>query len=243
MKIEVVSSYEEMSERVARTIAREIISRPEPVLGFPTGDTPKLTYEILVNYYEKGLVNFSDVTTFNLDEYYPISNNHPDSFARYMEERLFSRVNIANENIHVPDGTIPESEIESYCDEYERKIAEAGGLDLLILGIGENGHIGFNEPGVDFGSRTRLVDLKRKTLEANFEDPEEAPKRALTMGIKTIMRAQNIVLLATGKKKSTAIERALQGPVSNRWPASILQLHPNVTLILDEPAGRELEDF
>jgi glucosamine-6-phosphate deaminase len=243
MIIEVETGYEEASERAARTIAREILTGPKPVLGFPTGDTPKLTYEILVQYYEEGLVDFSGVTTFNLDEYYPISKDHPDSFTRYMKERLFDRINIPNENTHVPDGTVPENEIEPYCEEYERKIAEAGGLDLLVLGIGENGHIGFNEPGVDFGSRTRLVDLKRKTLEANFENPEEAPKRALTMGIKSIMRAQKILLLATGKRKATAVERALRGPVTDKWPGSVLQLHPDVRTILDEPAARELDDF
>lgn len=242
MKIIVEPSYDEVSKSVAQIIAREIISKNDPVLGLPTGDTPKRTYELLVDYYRHELVDFSSVTTFNLDEYYPISKDDPKSFARYMEERLFNRVNLSKEKTHVPDGTIAESEIEPYCDRYERKISEAGGIDLLILGIGQNGHIGFNEPGVNFGTRTRLVELSKKTLEANFEDQTEAPNRAITMGIRTIMGARKLLLLAVGKRKSTAIKKSLTGPITSEWPASVLQLHPDFTAILDGDASRKLED-
>lgn len=242
MKTIVEPSYEEVSKSAAQIIAREIIFQNDPVLGLPTGDTPKRTYELLVEYYRDGLVDFSSVTTFNLDEYYPISKDDPKSFARYMEERLFTQVNLARERIHVPDGRIAENEIEPFCEKYEEKIAEAGGIDLLILGIGQNGHIGFNEPGVNFGTRTRLVELRKETLEANFEDPAEAPERALTMGIKTIMGARKLLLLADGKRKSTAIKKSLTGPIKSDWPGSVLQLHPDLTVILDEDAGGELED-
>ncbi|MBS3788119.1 MAG: glucosamine-6-phosphate deaminase [Candidatus Bipolaricaulota bacterium] len=242
MKIIVEPRYEEVSKSAARIIAREIISKTDPVLGLPTGDTPKRTYELLVEYYRDGLVDFSSVTTFNLDEYYPISKDDPKSFARYMEDRLFTQVNLARDSINFPDSTIAENEIEQYCEKYERKISEAGGIDLLILGIGQNGHIGFNEPGVNFGTRTRLVDLRKETLEANFENPAEAPKRALTMGIKSIMRARKLLLLANGKRKSTPIKKSLTGPITTDWPASVLQLHPDLTVILDEDASRELED-
>lgn len=242
MKIIVEPKYEEVSKSAARIIAREIISKTDPVLGLPTGDTPKRTYELLVEYYRDGLVDFSSVTTFNLDEYYPISKDDPKSFARYMEDRLFTQVNLARERIHVPDGTVAEEEIGPYCKKYERKISESGGINLLILGIGHNGHIGFNEPGVNFGTRTRLVELSQETLEANFEDPAEAPKRALTMGIKSIMSAKKLLLLADGKQKSTPIKKSLTGPITTDWPASVLQLHPDLTVILDEDAARELED-
>lgn len=240
MKIIVEPSYEEVSKSAAQIIAREIILQTDPVLGLPTGDTPKRIYELLVGYYREGLVDFSSVTTFNLDEYYPISKDDPKSFARYMEERLFTQVSLSRERIHVPDGTIAENEIEPYCEKYERKIAKAGGIDLLILGIGQNGHIGFNEPGVNFGTRTRLVELRRETLEANFEDPAEAPEGAITMGIKTIMRAKKLLLLVDGKRKSTPIKKSFTGPITSEWPASVLQLHPDLTVILDEEAGGDL---
>ena len=239
MKIEVKNSYEKVSRRAAEIIAREIIIRRNPVLGLPTGDTPIGTYELLVSYYEKGLVDFSRVKTFNLDEYYPISENDPRSFAGYMDEKLFEKVNLAEDNTNLPDGTIPRCELEDHCEEYEKEIDAAGGIDLLVLGIGENGHIGFNEPGTDFGTETRLVKLAESTIRSNFEEPDKAPDHAITMGIKTIMQSSKILLLATGEEKRETVVRSLKGTVTNEWPASILQLHPHVICLFDRGAGGE----
>lgn len=243
MEIKIKNNYDAVSETAARTIAGEILTREDPVLGLPTGDTPKGTYELLVNYYEQGLLDFSRVKSFNLDEYYPISPDHRKSFARYMEKRLFGKVDTREKNVTVPDGTVPRDKIERYCKSYEEKISAAGGIDLLILGIGKNGHIGFNEPGTDFGSKTRLVELTERTKKENFNDPDAAPDRAITMGIRTIMNAKRIVLLATGEEKSRSIGKALTGPVTEEWPASILQLHPNAAFVLDRRAGKEVRNL
>ncbi len=240
MNINIERDYEAVSRKAARIIAREILDRKEPVLGLPTGETPKGTYSILVSYYESKILDFARVSTFNLDEYYPISGDDPRSFTRYMEERFFNEIDIPEKNVHIPDGAIPREKVEDYCKEYEKKIAAEGGLDLLILGIGENGHIGFNEPGAEFGTRTRLVNLSQETRKANFTEPDQSPDRAITMGIKTIMKSRKILLIATGKRKAKAVKKALTGPVSEENPASILQLHPNITFLLDELAGNLL---
>lgn len=240
LKTKIEPNYNAVSRTATRMIAREILTKKDPVLGLPTGETPKGIYELLVNCYEYGLLDFSRAKTFNLDEYYPISPDHRKSFARYMEKRLFGKVNTRENNVTVPDGSIPLKKIEAYCESYEEKISAAGGMDLLILGIGKNGHIGFNEPGTDFGSRTRLVELTERTKKENFDDPDTAPDRAITMGIRTIMNAKRIVLLATGEEKSGSVRKALTGPVTEEWPASILQLHPNATFVLDREAGKEI---
>lgn len=240
MKIEVKDNYEEVSQRAAELVARELLLREEPVMGLPTGGTPKKMYDILVTYYEKGLVDFSKVTTFNLDEYYPISKNDPESFNRYMEERFVSKVNIKNENYHIFNGEIDEDKTDSHCRNYEKSIKEAGGIDLTVLGIGENGHIAFNEPGTDFSAISRKVKLNKETIENGFEDVDSAPKEALTMGIKTITHSTKILLLASGDHKARAIEEAISGPVTRDCPASVLQLHPEVTFLLDEEAGKRI---
>lgn len=237
MKIEIENNYEEISKRAARITAREILVREDPVLGLPTGDTPKGMYELLVEYYQSGLIDFSKVKTFNLDEYYPMSKEDPNSFGRYLEERLLSKVNIGEDNIHLIDGSVPRDQVETYCGNYEEKIDNLGRADLSILGIGENGHIAFNEPGSGFQTATRLVDLEEGTIRRNFENPDEAPNKAITVGIKTIMNSGKILLLAAGEQKSKAIEKSVAGPVTEEWPASILQLHPNVTFLLDEKAA------
>ena len=242
MRISLKPDYESVSRKTAQLIVRKILTKNRLVLGLPTGDTPKRMYEIMVDYHSRGLVDFSGVTTFNLDEYYPISRGDPKSFRHYMDQRLFDKVNLSPRRTNVPDGTLDRVEVGSYCEKYERKISEAGGIGLMVLGIGENGHIGFNEPGVDFATNTRLVDLKRRTIESNFDEPDQSPDEAITMGIKTIMNAREIILMAAGRKKRKAIEMSLSGTITNEWPASVLQLHPNVSVILDGEAGEGLPD-
>ena len=235
MKKIVTKDYHEMSYRAAAIIARQIIGKPKSVLGFPTGETPIDTYARLVNYYENDLLDFSDVTTFNLDEYYNLPKDHEKSFHSYMKERVFSKVNLKKKNTNIPDGKADNPELE--CESYEKKIEEAGGINFMVLGIGVNGHIGFNEPGTRWGSKTRLVDLAESTKERNFDLVDDAPDRALTMGIKTIMHSDRVLLLASGEEKKSALENTLQGPIKRRWPGSILQLHPDLTVVIDKEAA------
>lgn len=241
MKIEVRSSYEEVSLRASRFVAREIVSNPQPVLGLPTGNTPKRLYDLLVKYYDEGLISFSDVETFNLDEYYPISGDDPRSFYHYMDKRLFSRVNIQKQNVHIFDGEASRGELDRHCRNYEEMIRDSGGIDLMVLGIGKNGHIGFNEPGVGFGTTSRLVQLKKSTLNRNFDEPSAAPDTALTMGIKTIMNSSKILLIASGEAKAEALRHSIRGEVRDDYPASVLQLHPEVTFVLDRKAAGKLD--
>ena len=241
MKIEVRSSYDEVSRRASKFVAREIVSNPHPVLGLPTGNTPKRLYELLVKYYDEGLISFSDVETFNLDEYYPISGDDPRSFRHYMDKWLFNQVNIQEQNVHIFDGEVPRDELEKHCRNYEEMIKGSGGIDLMVLGIGKNGHIGFNEPGVEFGTTSRLVQLKESTLERNFDEPSRAPDTALTMGIKTIMNSSKILLIASGEAKAEAVRQSIRGEVRDDYPASVLQLHPEVTFMLDRKAAGQLD--
>lgn len=212
------------------------------VLGLPTGGTPVQLYQALIASYRRGEVDFSEVVSFNLDEYLGLEPTHPQSYRRFMEENLFRHVNIRPENIHFLSG-LPE-DIASHCADYERAIAAAGGIDLQILGIGRDGHIGFNEPTSSFRSRTRETALARQTIEDNlrfFEREEDVPRWALTMGIETIMEAREILLLATGANKAEALQAMVEGPVAAICPASILQFHPAVTVVCDEAAAAKLE--
>ena len=227
-----------MSCEAGRIVARQILAKEDSVLGLPTGDTPIGMYEELVQMYNCGVIDFSKIITFNLDEYYGLSPDHPQSYHRYMREKLFNHVNAQEGNIHVPDGVA--RDIEEECRRYEEEIYRYGGIDLEILGIGPNGHIGFNEPGSDWGMITGLVKLSeetRRSAASHFGDPAEVPSQAITMGIKTIMRARKILLLAYGKKKAEITFKALKGPITKQVPASTLQLHPTVTVILDKEAG------
>lgn len=235
MKIIVTEDYDEMSSRAANIIARQITREPRSVLGLPTGRTPVGTYSRLVSYYEGDLLDFDEVTTFNLDEYYDLPGDHEKSFHRYMEKRLFSKVNLKEENTNIPNGTADNPEQE--CRRYQRKIEEAGGINLMVLGVGVNGHIGFNEPGTRWGSETRLVDLTEETKKSNFSQMNKAPDKALTMGIKTIMHSDRVLLLASGDKKERPLEHTLQGQIDRKWPGSILQLHPNLTVVSDRTAA------
>lgn len=238
MKILIVKDYNEMSRKAANIVASQIILKPDSVIGLATGDTPKGMYKELVKLYEDDDIDFAQVKTFNLDEYYGLDKENPESYHYYMMENLFKHVNIKEENINVPNG-MAES-IEKECEGYERRIEEAGGIDLQVLGIGRNGHIGFNEPDLKFEAKTHLVKLDEDTIKANsrfFDSIEEVPKLAISMGIKTIMHARKIILLASGKEKAEAIYRTVNGKITPEVPASVLQLHPDVTLIVDKEAA------
>ncbi|RKD21582.1 glucosamine-6-phosphate deaminase [Caminicella sporogenes DSM 14501] len=238
MKILIVKDYDEMSKKAANMVASQIILKPESVIGLATGDTPKGMYRQLVKLYKDGYVDFKNVKTFNLDEYYGLEKDNPQSYNYYMMENLFKHVNIKRENINIPNGMAEDLEIE--CEEYEKKIEELGGIDLQVLGIGRNGHIGFNEPDLKFEAKTHLVRLDEDTIKANsrfFNSIEEVPTMAISMGIKTIMNARKIILLASGKEKAEAIYKTVNGKITPKVPASVLQLHPDVTLIIDKEAA------
>ena len=217
-------------------------SRPT-VLGLPTGSTPVSLYRELVRLHKEAGLDFSRVITFNLDEYYPMDPEDPQSYRRWMRETFFDHVNILPQNIHVPDGTIPEEEVEDYCMRYEQRIRRAGGIDLQVLGIGRTGHIGFNEPGSTRHSRTRRVTLDpvtRRDAASSFFGEENVPHQALTMGVGTILDAKKIVLMAFGEHKSAIVQRAVEGAISDGVTASFLQQHPDATYLLDQAAARDL---
>lgn len=241
IKINIVDNYEEMSKEAARLVAAQIRLKPESVVGFATGSTPTGMYKELVKMYREERLDFSKIVSFNLDEYYPIDPESKQSYYFYMMNNLFDHINIERSNINIPDGKAEEVEIE--CSQYEEKIRSAGGIDLQVLGIGPNGHIGFNEPDLKFEAETHIIDLDKKTIEANsrfFNSVDEVPKRAITMGIKTIMHARKIILLANGSGKAKVIRQAILGSIVPNLPASILQLHQDVTIICDKEASKEL---
>jgi glucosamine-6-phosphate deaminase len=229
--------------RIVEVVRRETAAKGHCVLGLATGSTPLGIYRELIERYRRGEVSFRNVITFNLDEYYPMRPESPQSYHRYMKEQFFEHVDIHPANTHIPDGTLPRGRLAEHGAAYERAIAEAGGIDFQILGIGRTGHIGFNEPGSAKDSRTRLVTLDtvtRKDAAADFFGEENVPREAITMGVATILEAREIALIATGEHKARIVARAVEGPVSHDVAATYLQLHPNVTVYLDLPAAAEL---
>ena len=233
---------EEISRQAAQLVAGAVQKKPTLTLGLATGGTMMGVYQELVRLHKSGSLDFSRVVTFNLDEYLGLSAAHPQSFHYFMHEHFFSHVNVDSRNIHIPDGTIA-GDYDKYCGSYEEAIGKAGGIDLQILGIGRNGHIGFNEPTSSIGSRTRLKVLSQETIDDNakfFTDGEKSPQCAITMGIGTIMEAKKIILLATGKAKAAAVAKSIEGPIASAVSASALQLHPDVTFIVDEQAASQL---
>jgi len=233
---------EEISLQAAQLIAGAIRRKPILTLGLATGSTMIGVYKNLVALHQQGSLDFSRVVTFNLDEYLGLAASHPQSFRHFMQENLFAHVNLNPGNIHFPDGTI-RGGYDQYCAEYEQAIRQAGGIDLQLLGIGRNGHIGFNEPTSSIGSRTRLKVLSQETLDDNarfFPPGEESPPCAITMGIGTILEARKILLLATGEAKAAAVAKSIEGSVTSAVSASALQLHPDVTFIIDEAAASQL---
>ena len=237
MKFYKAKDYKDMSRKAANIISAQVIMKPNCVLGLATGSTPIGTYDQLVEWYNKGDLDFSEVTTVNLDEYKGLPRTNDQSYYYFMHQHLFDRVNIDPERTNVPNGMEPDAEKE--CGRYEELIRSLGGVDLQLLGLGHNGHIGFNEPGEAFEKETHCVDLTESTIEANkrfFASADDVPKQAYTMGIKTIMQAKKILIVVNGENKADIVERAFFGPVTPEVPASILQLHNDVTLVGDEAA-------
>lgn len=232
-----VNDYQAMSERACSIMIETINRIKNPVLGLATGSTPEGLYQKIIEKCNEGMVSFQDVTTFNLDEYVGLEREDVNSYYRYMKEKLFDHVDIKLERVHLPNGAA--TDLEGECQRYERQIQQAGKIDLQILGMGINGHIGFNEPGTPFSSRTHVVELAASTREANsrfFPTLDDVPTQALTMGIATIMESKEILLLVSGEQKAEAIARLAEGDISEDFPASILRNHPNVTVIVDEGA-------
>ena len=237
MRIIRTKNYDEMSRKAAAIIAAQVIHKPDCVLGLATGGTPVGTYKNLVEWYKNGDLDFSEVSTVNLDEYRGLPREHRESYWSFMHRNLFDHVNIDPAKINLPDGTNMDAEAE--CARYDAVIKSLGGVDLQLLGIGHDGHIGFNEPSDAFDMGTHCVDLTEETIEANkrfFASRDEVPRQAYTMGTHTIMSARKVLMIVSGKDKAEIIKKAFFGPVTPHVPASILQMHPNFVLVADEDA-------
>ena len=237
MKIYKAKDYNDMSRKAANILSAQVIMKPDAVLGLATGSTPLGAYSQLIEWYKKGDIDFSLVTTVNLDEYKGLTKDNSQSYYRFMCENFFDHINIDKKNVNIPDGTQENSDIE--CERYNNVIRSVGGIDMQLLGIGGNGHIGFNEPGCAFETETHCVKLTESTINANsrfFNSIDEVPKEAYTMGIKSIMQAKKILLIASGENKAKALYEAICGPVTPKNQASILQLHNDVTIVADEAA-------
>src|ERR1700746_2568956 len=243
MLVLVEPDFAKLSRKAARIVAHAVKSNPSLKLGLATGSTTLGMYAEVIRIHCEESLDFSRVTTFNLDEYLGISPDHPQSFHYFMRENFFRHINADPARIHIPDGMIV-GNYEEYCSSYEQEIRAAGGIELQILGIGRNGHIGFNEPASSLASRTRLKVLRRETIEDNrksFIPGEEIPECAITMGIGTILDARRILILATGESKADAVAHAIERPIFASVTASSLQLHPDVTFIIDEQAASQLK--
>ena len=237
MKLLIVKGYEEMSEKATEIFVQQIQEKPDCVLGLATGSTPEGLYAKLAEANARKEVDFSRVRTVNLDEYYPISPENDQSYRYFMNRVLFDRVNIEKSNTFVPDGET--KDVDAFCRSYEERIDAMGGIDMQLLGIGRNGHIGFNEPDGELIPLTHLTALTPNTIEANsrfFASEEDVPRHALTMGIQSVFKAKRVVMLASGKDKADAVRAMLQGNLNTLCPASLLRLHPDVTVICDEDA-------
>lgn len=238
MRIYLSKNYEDLSRKAANVISAQIILKPDSVLGLATGSSPLGAYRQLIERFRQGDLDFSEITAINLDEYVGLSADHSQSYAYYMNANLYHHVNILPENTHIPDGT--EMDAPKECARYDKLIYQFGGIDLQLLGIGENGHIGFNEPGTAFTRETHKAQLADGTIAANarfFDSVRDVPTHAYSMGIGGIMQARHILLIANGEKKASALAKALCGPVTPQVPASILQLHSHVTVVCDEAAA------
>ncbi len=237
MKIYVSDDYKGMSRKAANIVSAQVILNPSCVLGLATGSTPIGMYKQLIDWYNKGDLDFSQVKSVNLDEYVGLAPTHDQSYRYFMQHNLFDHVNIDPANTNVPNGLASDPEAE--CERYNEVIRSMGGIDVQVLGMGHNGHIGFNEPGQAFELETHVVDLTERTIEANarfFASKDEVPKRAITMGIKSIMQARQILVVVSGEDKAEIVKKAFFGPVVPQVPASILQMHPNVVLCGDKAA-------
>jgi len=237
MKIISAPDYQSMSRKAANIISAQVILFPNSILGLATGSTPVGVYHQLIDWYKKGDLDFSKVHSVNLDEYCDLPVEHEQSYRNYMNANFFSQINIPLTNTNVPNGLA--KDIQAECRRYDQVISDLGGIDLQLLGIGHTGHIGFNEPDEDFDKTTHCVKLKQKTIDANsrfFANADEVPKYAITMGIKAIMQSKKLLLVANGASKAEILYRSLFGPITPAVPASILQLHNDVTIVADEEA-------
>lgn len=237
MRVILCNDYEEMSATGAKLIADQVKSNPKSILGLATGSTPVGVYKKLVEMFENGEIDFKDVKTFNLDEYYPIAQNDPQSYYYFMQDNLFGKINVSAENINIPNGEASDPVEE--CKQYDEKLAASGGVDLQLLGIGINGHIGFNEPEENLHASTHCTDLTESTIQANsrfFESAELVPTKALTMGIGSILSAKKILIMANGKNKHEAVSALLDDKITTSVPATMLKVHKDVVLICDREA-------
>lgn len=237
LKIIVCENYEEMSRQAAKIVSSQLVVKPDSILGLATGSTPIGLYQNLIEMNQKGEIDFSQVKTFNLDEYYPIKKSNDQSYDYFMNEQLFSKVNIDKNNVNIPNGEADDPVLE--CERYENELSKIGGVDLQVLGIGQNGHIAFNEPDENLIAVTHLTDLTQNTIEANsrfFESEQDVPKQALTMGMGSILKAKKIIILANGKNKAEAVSELLNDNINTSNPATMLKVHKDVTLICDKEA-------
>jgi glucosamine-6-phosphate deaminase len=242
MEIIIKPTAAEAQQEAAKILRRQIQRKPNSVLGLATGSTPIPVYAALVKMHESGELDFSRIVAFNLDEYVGLAPDHPCSYREFMRQHLFGKVNIAAKNIHFPDGLA--KDVPAHCAEYEAAIARAGGIDLQLLGIGRDGHIGFNEPSSSLASRTRIKTLTPQTVKDNakcFGSPDKVPRHVITMGVGTIMDSRHCLLLATGGAKAEVIARMAEGAITADVPASALQMHSSCTVVMDEPAAGQLK--
>ena len=241
MEVRISQTYEELSKHAAEFVADLLNAKPNAVLGLATGSSPVGLYRELVRMHKDEGLDFSQVTTFNLDEYVGLPAQHEQSYHYFMHENLFKHINVPKEHIHIPSGTT--KNYRAFCQWYEDRIKECGGIDMQLLGIGSDGHIAFNEPTSSLASRTRLKTLAKQTIEDNarfFDSLEEVPIYAITMGVGTILEAEHLVLVANGENKADAVVKMVEGPVTSMITASALQLHPHAKVFIDEAAASKL---
>ncbi|MBM7622706.1 glucosamine-6-phosphate deaminase [Sporohalobacter salinus] len=241
MRLQVLEDYEEMSVKAASIVASQVTLKPNSNLGLATGSTPLGMYNNLIRMYKKNLINFEEVVTFNLDEYVGLPADHPQSYHYYMFDNFFDKVNIPPEKIYIPSGV--GDNLKQICKKYDQSINSHGGIDLQVLGIGKNGHIGFNEPDNKLRTNTHVVKLTEETINDNsrfFDSIDDVPKKAISMGMSSIMKSKKILLLASGEQKAEAIKKAINGEITTEHPASLLQLHSDVTILVDKDAAKLL---
>jgi glucosamine-6-phosphate deaminase len=242
MDVVICQNYDAISKEAARVVADLVNHKPNAVLGFATGSSPVGLYKELIRLHEEEGLDFSKVTTFNLDEYVGLPGDHPQSYRRFMNENLFNHINVPVQNTHVPSGT--SANHAAACEWYEKRIRDAGGIDIQVLGIGSDGHIAFNEPGSSLGSRTRMVTLTEQTIDDNarfFKKKADVPHHAISMGVGTILEARKLLMVANGKNKAAALAAAIEGPITSMITASALQLHPETIVFADNDAAAGLK--
>ena len=243
MNLRVVNSYEELSKVAASELSKVIKEKPNAILGLATGGSPIGMYKELIKMYEKKELDFSKVTTVNLDEYIVLNPEHSQSYRYFMNDNLFNHININIANTFVPNGLAKDLEVE--CKEYDKRIIELGGIDIQLLGVGNNGHIAFNEPDEQLSAGTHVISLTENTIEANarfFDNINDVPRKAITMGVGGIMKAKKIILIASGASKAEAIKGLFSGKITTENPASMLQMHRDVTVIVDKEAAKLIEN-